>query len=56
MFAEKVTVVKENYFPKQETVKEESDSVMTDTVPEELLEDNTPVNRYAQAISRQVKK
>ena len=56
MFAEKVTVVKENYFPKQETVKEESESVMTDTVPEELLEDNTPVNRYAQAISRQVKK
>jgi hypothetical protein len=56
MFAEKVSVVKENYFPKQETVKEESDSVMTDTVPEELLEDNTPVNRYAQAISRQVKK
>ena len=56
MFAEKVSVVKENYFPKQETVNEESDSVMTDTVPEELLEDNTPVNRYAQAISRQVKK
>ena len=56
MFAEKVSVVKENYFPKQETVNEESDSVMTDTVPEELLEDNTPVSRYAQAISRQVKK
>lgn len=56
MFAEKVTVVKENYFPKQETVKEESESVMTDTVPEELIEEGSAVSRYAQAISRQVKK
>ena len=56
MFAEKVSVVKENYFPKQETLTEESTEVMTDTVPEELLEEGSTVNKYAQAISRQLKK
>ena len=56
MFAEKVSVVKENYFPKQETLTEESTEVMTDTVPEELLDEGSTVNKYAQAISRQLKK
>ena len=57
MFAEKVTVVKENYFPKQtEVLAEESDSKLTDTVPESMIEEGSVVNKYAQAISRQVKK
>ena len=57
MFAEKVTVVKENYFPKQkEVLSEESDSKLTDTVPESMLEEGSVVNKYAQAISRQLKK
>ena len=57
MFAEKVSVVKENYFPTQETLTEESDNKMTDTVEESFLEsDGGTVNKYAQAISRQLKK
>ena len=56
MFAEKVSVVKENYFPKQaETLTEESDK-MTDTVDESFLEEGGTISKYAQAISRQVKK
>ena len=56
MFAEKVSVVKENYFPKQEqTLTEESDK-MTDTVDEAFLEEGGTINKYAQAISRQLKK
>ena len=50
MFAEKVSVVKENYFPKQETLTEESTEVMTDTVPEELLE--TTVVRLTSTLRR----
>ncbi len=57
MFAEKVSVVKENYFPKQETLTEESDNKLTDTVEESFLEnEGGTVNKYAQAISRQLKK
>ena len=56
MFAEKVSVVKENYFPKQETLTEESPEPMTDTVPEAMLDEGSTVNKYAQAISRQLKK
>ena len=57
MFAEKVSVVKENYFPTQETLTEESDNKMTDTVEESFLEsDGGTGNKYAQAISRQLKK
>ena len=57
MFAEKVTVVKENYFPKQkEVLSEEADSKLTDTVPESMIEEGSVVNKYAQAISRQLKK
>ena len=55
MFAEKVSVVKENYFPKQETLSEESAEKMTDTVDEAFLDDGGTVNKYAQAISRQLK-
>ena len=53
LFAEKVSVVKENYFPKQNS---ETSEVMTDTVEGELLEGTSSINKYAQAISKQLKK
>ena len=53
LFAEKVSVVKENYFPKQgvDTVE-----VMSDTVEGEGLVESGSISRYAQAISKQIKK
>ena len=56
MFAEKVSVVKENYFPKQEQTLTEESEKMTDTVDEAFLEEGGTINKYAQAISRQLKK
>ena len=55
MFAEKVSVVKENYFPKQEQTLTEESEKMTDTVDEAFLEEGGTINKYAQAISRQLK-
>ena len=56
MFAEKVSVVKENYFPKQEQTLTEESEKMTDTVDEAFLEEGGTIHKYAQAISRQLKK
>lgn len=53
LFAEKVSVVKENYFPKQNT---QTSEVMTDTVEGELLDEGSSINKYARAISKQIKK
>ena len=55
MFAEKVSVVKENYFPKQITETVESEK-LTDTVDEKYLDEGGSINKYAQAISKQIKK
>ncbi len=55
MFAEKVSVVKENYFPKQITETVESEK-LTDTVDEKYLDEGSSINKYAQAISKQIKK
>ena len=56
MFAEKVSVVYENYFPKQEQTLTEESEKMTDTVDEAFLEEGGTIHKYAQAISRQHKK
>ena len=56
MFVEKVSVVKDNYFPKQITETVESEK-LTDTVDEAYLEESSSyISKYAQAISKQVKK
>lgn len=52
LFAEKIAVIKENYFPK---VKATDDDKMDDTVDGEFVSDNSPVSIYAQAISKAVK-
>lgn len=53
LFAEKVSVVKENYFPKQGV---DTGEVMSDTVDAEHLDEGTSISKYAQAISKQIKK
>jgi hypothetical protein len=53
LFAEKVSVVKENYFPKQGV---DTGEVMSDTVDAGHLDEGTSINKYAQAISKQIKK
>lgn len=55
IFAEKIAVVKENYFPKQAVVSEEK---LDDTVGSEYLAEssNSGMNKYAQAISKSVLK
>lgn len=53
LFAEKVAVIKENYFPK---VKATDDDKMDDTVAEEMVDGTSPMSIYAQAISKAVKK
>ena len=52
LFAEKVAVIKENYFPK---VKATDDDKMDDTVEGGLLDESSPISIYAQAISKQIK-
>lgn len=54
LFAEKVSVVKENYFPKQGV--ETDDEKLTDTVDSAYLDQSSYINKYAQAISKQIKK
>ena len=54
LFAEKVSVVKENYFPKQGV--ETDDEKLTDTVDSAYLDESSSINKYAQAISKQIKK
>jgi TolA-binding protein len=55
IFAEKVAVVKETYFPKQgaSAISEEK---LTDTVDSSFLDETSSINKYAQAISKQIKK
>jgi hypothetical protein len=55
IFAEKIAVVKENYFPKQAVVSEEK---LDDTVDGEYLAEssNSGMKKYAQAISKSVLK
>jgi|11BtaG_2_1085332.scaffolds.fasta_scaffold00512_16 hypothetical protein len=53
LFAEKVSVVKENYFPKQGV---DTAEVMSDTVEGEGLTESSSISKYAQAISKQIKK
>jgi regulator of replication initiation timing len=53
LFAEKVAVIKENYFPK---VRATDDDKMDDTVAEEMVDGNSPMSIYANAISKAVKK
>lgn len=52
IFAEKVAVVKENYFPKQG--QQDSEDKLEDTV-EGLAQDDSYISRYAQAISQSAK-
>jgi len=53
VFAEKVAVIKENYFPK---VKATDDDKMQDTLDESFITENSTMNIYTQAISKAVKK
>ena len=53
MFAEKVSVIKENYFPK---VKATTEDKMQDTVEEEFITENSAMAVYSQSISKAVKK
>lgn len=53
LFSEKVAVIKENYFPK---VKASEEDKMQDTVDEAFISESSPINIYAQAISKAVKK
>ncbi len=52
MFAEKVSVIKENYFPK---VKATTEDKMQDTVEEEFITENSAMAVYSQSISKAVK-
>jgi len=52
-FAEKVAVIKENYFPK---VKATDEDKMQDTVDESFITENSTMSIYTQAISNAVKK
>lgn len=54
IFAEKVAVVKENYFPKQgqQSISEDK---LEDTVDGDYAVENSNISRYAQAISKSVK-
>lgn len=52
VFAEKVSVIKENYFPKQKTVSEDK---LEDTVDSKYIAENSHISKYAQAISNSVK-
>lgn len=52
LFAEKVAVIKENYFPK---VKASDDDKMNDTVDSAFVSEDSPVSIYAQAISKALK-
>lgn len=55
IFAEKVAVVKETYFPKQ-GASDISEEKLTDTVDSSFLDETSSINKYAQAISKQIKK
>ena len=55
IFAEKVAVIKENYFPKQQTASS-SDDKLEDTVAPEFIEESGTISRYAQAITKSVRK
>ena len=52
MYAEKLNVIKENYFPKAKT--DDSDK-LEDSVDQGALTDNTVMARYAQAVSQSAK-
>ena len=52
MYAEKLNVIKENYFPKAKT--DDSDR-LEDSVDQGALSDNTVMDRYARAVSQSAK-
>ena len=52
LFAEKVAVIKENYFP---SVKPTDEDKMDDSFDGVEVDENSPVSIYAQAISKSVK-
>ena len=57
LFTEKVSVIKENYFPKNNSVKQASTSITEDSEsPIETLVEDSTVSRYAKALSRTIKK
>lgn len=55
IFADKIAIVKETYFPKQ-GASEVSEEKLTDTVDSKFLDEGNYINKYAQAISNQIKK
>ena len=54
-YAEKLSVIKENYFPSQKADQEE-DKLVDDETVSELSDGSSPISIYAQAISKSVKR
>jgi hypothetical protein len=56
LYKEKVTVIKENYFPRDAVVKETSKQALIEDTSTEVYSDNSVVSTYAQALSRTIKR
>ena len=54
-YAEKLSVIKENYFPSQKADQEE-DKLVDDEAVSEISDGSSPISIYAQAISKSVKR
>ena len=54
-YAEKLSVIKENYFPSQKADQEE-DKLVDDETVSEISDGSSPISIYAQAISKSVKR
>lgn len=56
LYKEKVTVIKENYFPRDAVVKETAKQALIEDTSTEAYSDNSVVSTYAQALSRTIKR
>lgn len=58
IYKEKVSVIKENYFPRDTQTKQavQSQTLVEDTSEEPIVEDNSVVSAYAKALSRTIKR
>jgi hypothetical protein len=56
LYKEKVTVIKENYFPRDAVVKETAKQSLIEDTSTEAYSDNSVVSTYAQALSRTIKR
>jgi hypothetical protein len=56
LYKEKVSVIKENYFPRDAVVKETAKQALIEDTSTEAYSDNSVVSTYAQALSRTIKR